>query len=305
MAKKFNILAHEHFGIQRKIVSNMTVESWESIPHAVVTYNANVDEFMKVYKEINVGRTPETKLTINTMMLRIIVEGLKACPSLNAHISFDRKLVRGNIKTIEEIDISMPMILKNGKMMTVNMHNMHNKTMSEMRDSIADKARRANNTNLDEVMYEVSLDYTLQGLADGKVLQTIRRVIGSLTGKHKITTLKGKAKKEYYAIPDTERLTKHDIEQGTITVSNLGSVCRNWDGVCTLLEIVPPQVCAIGIGSIQKTPIVDKNNNVVAGSQLPFTIAFDHRALDMGDITPFIDKLNEIFDNPEVLKEWV
>lgn len=305
MAKKFNILAHEHFGIQRKIVSNMTVESWESIPHAVVTYNANVDKFLKVYKEINVNSTPETKLTINTILLRVLVEGLKACPSLNAHIEFDRKLVRGHIKTIEEIDISMPMILKNGKMMTVNMHNMHNKTISEMRDSIADKARRANNTNLDEVMYEVSLDYTLQGLANGKVSQTINRVIGSLTGKHKIKTLKGSAKKEYYAIPESERLTKHDIEQGTITISNLGSVCKNWDGECTLLEIVPPQVCAIGIGAITKSPIVNENDEIIVGQRLPFTIAFDHRALDMGDITPFIDKLNEIFANPEVIKEWV
>ena len=237
-------------------------------------------------------------------MLRVIVEGLKACPILNSHIDFNRRLVRGNVKTFEEINISMPMILKSGEMMTINMHDMHTKTMSQMRDAIAESGRRANNSDMNEVMFEVSLDNTLTGLAQGKVVQTINRLIGSKTGKHKVKTLKGKAKKEYYSIPKNDRLTKHDIEQGTITVSNLGSICRDWDGVCTLLEIIPPQVCAIAIGSLQKMPVV-KNDEIVVGTKLPLTIAFDHRALDMGDVTPFINKLNEIFRNPEMIKEWV
>lgn len=298
-------IKEEHFGIARKIVSNMTVESWETIPHCAATYEAKADGFLRVLKEINSQLPKEEKITINTAMLRIIVEALKACPELNAHINFNRKLVRGEIKTFEEINISMPTILHNGEMMTLNIHNMQNKTMSQMRDAIGDSIRRADNTNLNEVMYEVSLDNTLTGLAQGKIAQTICRLIGSKTGKHKVKTLSGKAKKEYYSIPESDRLTKHDIEQGTITISNLGSVCRNWDGVCTLLEIIPPQVCAIAIGSLQKKPIVDENSSVAVGTVLPLTMAFDHRALDMGDVKPFIEKLNEIFDNPEMIKEWL
>lgn len=300
-----NIIRNEHFGIARKIVSNMTAESWETIPHAVLSYEPEITKFLDVMKEINKDATPETKLTLNTIMLRVIVEGLKACPIMNSHIEFNRKLVRGNVKTFEEIDISMPMILKTGEMMTINMHDMHNKNMSQMRDAIADSARRANNSDMNEVMFEVSLDNTLQGLKQGKIAQTINRLIGSKTGKHRVKTLTGKAKKEYYSIPTSDRLTKHDIEQGTITISNLGSVCRNWNGICTLLEIIPPQVCAIAIGASQFVPIAEKDGTIRTGYRLPFTIAFDHRALDMGDITPFINKLNEIFDNPEMIKEWV
>lgn len=299
------VIKNEHFGIARKIVSNMTAESWETIPHAVVSYEPEVTEFLKVMKEINKGATKETKLTLNTIMLRVIVEGLKACPVLNSHIEFNRKLVRGNVKTFKEIDISMPMILKTGEMMTINMHDMHNKTMSQMRDAIADSARRANNSDLNEVMFEVSLDNTLQGLKKGKIAQTVNRLIGSKTGKHKVKTLSGKAKKEYYSIPVTDRLTKHDIEQGTITVSNLGSVCRDWNGICTILEIIPPQVCAIAIGSTQLVPIAEETGEVRTGYRLPLTIAFDHRALDMGDVAPFMNRLNEIFANPEIIKEWV
>lgn len=304
MSRK-TVIKDQHFGIARKIVSNMTAESWETIPHAVISYEPEVTKFLKVMKDINKNSTPETKLTLNTIMLRVIVEGLKACPVMNSHIEFNRKLVRGNVKTFKEIDISMPMVLKTGEMMTINMHDMQDKTMSQMRDAIADSVRRANNSDMNEVMFEVSLDNTLQGLKKGKIAQTINRLIGSKTGKHKVKTLTGQAKKDYYSISEKDRLTKHDIEQGTITVSNLGSVCRNWNGICTILEIIPPQVCAIAIGATQLVPIAEQDGTVRTGYKLPFTIAFDHRALDMGDITPFINRLNEIFANPDVIREWV
>lgn len=299
------VIKEEHFGIARKIVSNMTAESWETIPHAAVTVEPEVTQFISVLKEINEGREKEERITLNTAMLRVITECIKACPAVNAHIDFKRKLVRGCVKTYEDIHISMPMVLKTGEMMTINMHDMQNKSMSQMRDAIADSARRANNSDLNEVMFEVSLDNTLNGLKHGKIAQTVCRLIGSKTGKHKVKTLSGQKKKDYYAIPTTERLTKHDIEQGTITISNLGSVCRNWNGVCTLLEIIPPQVCAIGIGSLQNAVFADDDGTIRAGKKIPVTVAIDHRALDMGDITPFVDKLNEIFANPEMIKEWV
>lgn len=304
MSRK-TVIKDQHFGIARKIVSNMTAESWETIPHAVISYEPEVTELLKVMKDINKDSTSETKLTLNTIMLRVIVEGLKACPVMNSHIEFSRKLVRGNVKTFKEIDISMPMVLKTGEMMTINMHDMQDKTMSQMRDAIADSVRRANNSDMNEVMFEVSLDNTLRGLKKGKIAQTINRLIGSKTGKHKVKTLTGQAKKDYYSISEKDRLTKHDIEQGTITVSNLGSVCRNWNGICTILEIIPPQVCAIAIGATQLVPIAEQDGTVRTGYRLPFTIAFDHRALDMGDVTPFINRLNEIFANPDVIREWV
>lgn len=304
MSRK-TVIKDQHFGIARKIVSNMTAESWETIPHAVISYEPEVTELLKVMKDINKDSTSETKLTLNTIMLRVIVEGLKACPVMNSHIEFNRKLVRGNVKTFKEIDISMPMVLKTGEMMTINMHDMQDKTMSQMRDAIADSVRCANNSDMNEVMFEVSLDNTLQGLKKGKIAQTINRLIGSKTGKHKVKTLSGQAKKDYYSISEKDRLTKHDIEQGTITVSNLGSVCRNWNGICTILEIIPPQVCAIAIGATQLVPIAEQDGTVRTGYRLPFTIAFDHRALDMGDVTPFINRLNEIFANPDVIREWV
>ena len=140
----------------------------------------------------------------------------------------------------------MPMILPSGLMMTVNMHDMGNKTLTQMTEAINNTAMRAKGSDMNEVMFEVSLDNTLTGLKQGKILQTIRRLVGSKTGKHKVKTLSGQAKKDYYSIPITKRLTKHDIEQGTTTISNLGSVYREQKGICALLEIIPPQTTAFG-----------------------------------------------------------
>ena len=299
------VIKEKHFGIARKIVSNMTSESWETIPHAVITYEAEIDKFLAVLKEINKDIEKENKITVNTAMLRIIIEAIKACPVINSHLEFNRRLVRGNLKTMENIDVSMPVMLKNGEMMTLNIHGLENKTITGIRDAVKDSLRRANNSDMNEVMFEVSLDNTLQGLKKGKILQAINRLIGSKTGKHKVKTLSGKAKKAYYAIPETERLTKHDIEQGTITISNLGSIYREWDGKCAMLEIIPPQIVAIAIGAGKKEPVVKQDGTIGVATKLALTIAFDHRALDLGDVVPFMRKLDEIFANPGILKDWM
>lgn len=304
------LIKEEYFGIARKIVSNMTAQSWDEIPHATVTYEADVTELFKESKKLNADCTDKTKkITINTVMLKIICEGLKAAPKMNTHLVFNKKLVRGTLKYFDNIDISMPMILPSGEMMTVNMHDMGSKSLSEMTEAINDTAARAKNSDMNEVMFEVSLDNTLNGLKEGKILQAIRRLYGSkMPGKHQVKTLSGNAKKEYYSIPVSKRLTKHDIEQGTTTISNLGSIYREQKGVCALLEIIPPQTTAFAINAAQKRPTVvtDENGKDTIETRLimPITIAIDHRALDYGDIVPFMRRLDEIFENPSVIQNW-
>lgn len=298
----------ENFKIARKIVSNMTTESWNDIPHTTMSYEADVTDLLKKYKKLN--SISEEKITINTLMMKIICEGLKAAPKMNCTLDFNKKLVRGTLNYHDNIDISMPMILNTGEMMTVNMHDMGNKNLDEMTRAINDTARRANNSDMNEVMYEVSLDNTLTGLKHGKVLLALRRLYGSkMPGRHQVKTLKGKAKKEYYSISEKDRLTKHDIEQGTTTISNLGSIYRAQRGECFLLEIIPPQVSAFAVNAIQKRPIVTEdefgNDKIEIRKILPITIAIDHRALDYGDVVPFFEKLDEVFSNPQTIFDWV
>ena len=295
-----------NFGIQRKIVANMTSESWKTIPHVTYNYEPDVTEFVKYCKARN--KALDVNVSLNTYFLKCIVEGLKAAPIMNSHIEYNPLLVRGEIKTFEDINVSMPMILPNGEMMTINLHNLENMSVTEIQDLIADVRRRADNTNFTEAMFEVSMDNTIKGLKKGKIVQTLGRLIGAKTGKYKVKTLTGEAKEEYYSIPVEDRLTKRDIEQGTVTVSNIGSIYRGQRGNMCILEIIPPQVSAFGVGAVQDRPVVvtdDAGNKSIEIRQvLPICIAFDHRALDFGEAMPFIERLDDIFANPKQIAEW-
>ena len=299
----------EYFGIQRKIVANMTTESWQNIPHVTYMYEPDVTKFFKEYKKLNQNRSGDEKITFNTLMLKVITEGLKAAPVMNSHIEFDRKLVRGRIDTFSDINISMPTILPNGQMMTINLRDFGNKNLDEMTSYINDVRRRAEKTNLTEAMYSVSFDNTMKNLKKGRIFQTIGRLYGANFGKCKISHFRGKAKREYESIPETERLTIKDLEQGTVTVSNIGSTYLAQRGATALLEIVPPQVCALSVGAVLEKPLVVKKSDgrkeIEARNVLPICIAFDHRALDFGEIVPFMKRLDEIFENPSVIRSWV
>ncbi len=295
-------------GIQRKIIANMTTEAWQTVPHIGYSYEPEVTKFMEAVKKLNASGKFDSKITVNTIMLKAITEGLKAAPELNANIHFDQKRVKGYITEYEDIHASMTWVLPNNEMMTINLHDIGSKSLKELNEYIADTARRIENTNLDEVMYSISFDDTIQKLKHGHVMKAVNRLIGAKFGKHKVTVLKGKEKKEYYKIPETDRLTKEDIRQGTVCISNIGSTTRGIHGRCTMLAIIPPEVFVLCMSSVQKQPVVaqDENGNdiIVPGNVMPMQLVFDHRALDFGKLIPFIKRLEEIFDRPEEIFEW-
>lgn len=107
---------------------------------------------------------------------------------------------------------------------------------------------------------------------------------------------------------NNEDKSKIPLEIGTITISNIGSTYREQRGAIALLDIIPPQVCVIGFGAILEKPgvYIDENGEKAIGIRkvLSICLAFDHRALDFGEIIPFIKKLDSIFENPNILKSF-
>ena len=108
--KLMKLREEQTFGIARKIKANMTGESWEHITHSVVSYEADVTELMPLIKKMNEGATKENKITVNSVMLKIITEGIKVMPLINSHLEFNRKLVRGTLKVFDTINISISQI---------------------------------------------------------------------------------------------------------------------------------------------------------------------------------------------------
>ncbi|MDR1409516.1 MAG: 2-oxo acid dehydrogenase subunit E2 [Oscillospiraceae bacterium] len=305
---KKRITRTTRFGMQRKIVSYMTTESWQNVPHVTYMYEPDVTDFFDAFKQMDVKSPHPHKITFNTLITRAIIEGLKVAPHLNGHISYDHKFAKGKIQTLANIDISMPWILPNGEMMTINLHNCENRNLDGMTEYIADLTRRINNTDLTEVMYDVSLDNTLTQLKHGKIAESLRKIMGAKLGKGKIKRMPGDARKEYKSIDIRDRLTRYDLQPGTVTISNIGSIYREQRGAIGILEIIPPQIFAIAVGAVQDKPGVvakpDGTKEIAVRKVLPICLALDHRALDFGDAVPFMKHLDGIFAKPEQIYSW-
>ena len=295
------------FGIQRKIVANMTSESWKTIPHVCYTYEPDITKFLAAFKEYGENhKNDEFKLTFNGVILKCVAEALKEAPEMNSHLHFEKKLVRGKLTTFDNIDISVPWPLPDGSMMTINMKDMGNKSLAEVAKYSADINRKLANTNLTEALYSVSIHDTIKALKKGHFIKAALRIFGAKSQKkHRVVTLKGAEKKAYYSIPETDRITRDDLAQGTFLVTNVGNLARGLRGQSSVLMIIPPMVCAMAVCSAQRRPVVVTDENgeekVEIRTILPLTICFDHRALDFSEITPFMRKLEEIFENPSII----
>ena len=298
----------ERFGLQRKIVANMTTESWQEIPHTAVLYEPDVTDFWNNWQALR--KTPAFEgVSINTVLLYACTLGFLAAPGMNAHLKYRHGTVSGEIKQFSSVNISMPATLPDGQMMTLNVHNCEEKNLKALSENILDMHVRMSKSSIDDALFSVSWDNTIKLLKRGRVDKILGRLIGTKVGNGPINRLKGKEKKAYNALPDTEKLSKHDIEQGTILISNIGSIYRGSYNPATLIEIIPPMVCALCVGSFAEKPGVvthaDGSKTIEPRMFLPININMDHRALDYAEVVPFCKRMDEVFAHPEQLEQWL
>ena len=231
----------------------------------------------------------------------MITEGIKAAPNLNAHVSYNRGLVKGRVTLMEHIDISVPVLYGDGKMMTVKMPHMESRSMRGIQAMMNDYRKRIDRTDMEAVMYLTGLTDTVEGLLHGRVITATGRLIGAWTGKGRVAVSAGRMLESMKKGKEGKALAPDDIRQGSITVSSLGPLYRNWKGYCAMLQVVPPQVCAIAVGALQKKPDAE-DDRIVIREFIPVTIAIDHRALDFSDIVPLMERMDEILADDELIK---
>ena len=288
----------------QKVISYKTTESWTTVPHITFIHEADATEMLNEFSRLNEDN-PGLKLTINTLLLKIFTEAIKAAPQVNAHIKYNPKRITGEIEVIKNVNIAMPGALKNGEIVVINLRNFEDKTLLEMQGYINKIEQKINNCNIHVPLYRVSASNMIEEMKKGHLLKASQAFLGATFDKSKPNK---KDTKEYDKIPLNDKITPPDLQPGTITISNLGSVCRGLNGFMGILEIIPPQVFAIGIGSIQEKPCVIKNENNEKASGIrtviPLCFGFDHRALNFGDILPFIQKVEYIFEHSELLREF-
>jgi pyruvate dehydrogenase E2 component (dihydrolipoamide acetyltransferase) len=87
----------------------------------------------------------------------------------------------------------------------------------------------------------------------------------------------------------TKKLTIDDIQGGTFTLTNPGPY-----GAAMFTPIInQPQVAIIGIGSVEKRPVV-VNDAIAIRSMCYLCLSFDHRIVDGIDAEKFMARLREI-----------
>jgi pyruvate dehydrogenase E2 component (dihydrolipoamide acetyltransferase) len=92
-------------------------------------------------------------------------------------------------------------------------------------------------------------------------------------------------------------LTMEDMKGGTFTVTSYGSI----GGQFAQPVINYPQAGILGIGRILKKPVVNDQDEVVPGQILPLSMAVDHRIVDGGEVSRFLNTLMEYLGDPITL----
>ena len=89
------------------------------------------------------------------------------------------------------------------------------------------------------------------------------------------------------------KLSLDDLKDGTFTITNFGSI----GGIFATPVINYPQAGILGIGRIVKKPIV-KGDQIQIGNILPLSLSVDHRIVDGGDASRFINRIMDYLSDP-------
>ena len=104
----------------------------------------------------------------------------------------------------------------------------------------------------------------------------------------KITELTDKARER--------KLSMDDMKDGTFTLTNYGSI----GGIYATPVINYPQAGILGIGRIVKKPVV-KDNQINVGNVLPLSLSVDHRIVDGGEASRFMNQIMEYLSDPVLM----
>jgi pyruvate dehydrogenase E2 component (dihydrolipoamide acetyltransferase) len=290
------------FDIRRKIIASGTGFGWKA-PHAAYVYEADATLLLDEFRSVNAGKDGGDKISFNTLLLKIVVEGMKADPRLNAHISFNKWLCSGHIKIMNRIDVNTPLLLANKEALTVKIPDCGSKSLSEIECHIKKLKNKINNTNIDISLLKVGLEDTFEQIKRGDFFHPAGRLLGLKFGRDRLKAFSRKEKDRHKKTEEDLRLCTGDTDMGTVTVSNLGAAVRDTVGAPVLIDLISPQVLAVGIGVLQDKPTI-LNSRIVSRRIIPFCIVFDHRALDFGHVSKLIKRMDFFFGHPEVMRAW-
>ncbi len=302
----------EYMSIRDRMMSNVLVNSQKEIPGVACTYEADVTKLLEVFKKLKGECGYE--LTFNTLMMKILVEGLKEAPRLNAHFKYNHRATSGKLIIKKHIDVSMAICLNGGKTFQVKVLHLEDKTLKQTAYLAEDAKRRIKNTRLGTVMFAISRQRLVGEMSRGRFISPVCQFFSACFGKGKLVSLPKILMKSFKRPPNKgerkayDGLKRNELNEGTVCFTNWGPLYDNLNVNITYIPPLYPQVFLFGMGRVKNSEFVykDENGNLQLGNKkiLPLSLVFDHKIGGASDLVPFIRKLDEIFENPEIILNW-
>ena len=153
----------EYMTMSDKMISNVFVNGQRNSPSVCSTYDADVTKFAEVFGKLK-GEC-DYKLTLNALMLKVLVEGLKAAPRLNAHYLYNHTKTSGQYIIKKHIDVSMAVCKEDGSTFQMKLQQLEAKSLKEIALMAADARERLDTADLKEVMFEASRQHIIGELS--------------------------------------------------------------------------------------------------------------------------------------------
>ena len=293
----------QYFNLRSRISGYVLTKAQQNSPTCGYNYEADVTKFWAEYQKLkeSCGYT----ISFNTIMMKVLVEGLKEAPKLNAHIKFNTTSSCGTLVFKKHIDVAIPVVLDNGDTFTIKVNETENKSLKELSEQVDDLLERLKNTDIDKAMFDIVAQRTVGLMLSGAVVPTLAQTVTGYVGKHKVAKIsdrfnRGKNK--------GATLVMDELNEGTVCLTIWGVLYDGLNGNVTYTPLLYPQTFLMAMGKVRDVDFAYRNEKgeVDLGTKkvLPITLMFDHRIGAFNDVMPFIKKLDEIFQNPEIMREW-
>ncbi|EEP80513.1 conserved hypothetical protein [Uncinocarpus reesii 1704] len=99
------------------------------------------------------------------------------------------------------------------------------------------------------------------------------------------------------AVSRAGKLTPTDLNGGTITVSNIGSI----GGTYVAPVLVPTEVAILGVGKARTVPVFDDEGNLSKDQKMTFSWSADHRVIDGATMARMAEKVRMYVESPETM----
>ncbi len=295
----------EYFNLKKRCAGYIFTKTQNDLVGASGFYEVDVTKLWNEYRAYK--EEADFHLTFNVVMMKALIEGLKSAPRLNAHLYFNKKSTTGKLIIKKHIDISMPVRLPDGETFTVKVRETENKNLKDLQAQVDFLLKAAENSDIDRLLMD-NLSYRLAGFAlKGKILTSLMQLFTGFFGKSKVMNVSDLFKKK--KLQKKATLVPQDVNEGTVCFTNWGILNPNFTtaniGYAPLLY---PQVFLYGIGNVSDREYAFRNEKgeVEIGTKkvMPVHFTFDHRIGALDDVMPLIKRMEEVFENPQIIREW-